>query len=197
MKRLLGFVRTAVVGGFLLLLPIVLLVLLLQEMLDIVAFLSDPLVTMFGVEEVVGVELALLLSIGALLLVCFSAGVLLKTQIGSRFITFVERSFLDRVPGYTLIKSLTGSFTAVGEAGHFAVAAVNLYGDGTRVLGFIVDEAEDGTFTIFVPNAPTPISGSVYFVPRERVQRLEVPLTPAVNSLMQWGIGSAELLPRP
>ena len=69
-------------------------------------------------------ELALLLSIGALLLFCLLTGAVLATNVGSRFMAFIERSFLDRVPGYRLIKSLTGSFTAVGEAGHFAVAAV-------------------------------------------------------------------------
>jgi len=78
----------------------------------------------------------------------------------------------------------------------FSAAAVDLHGDGCRVLGIIVDEVEDGDFTIFVPSAPTPTAGSVYFVPRERVQRLAVPAGTALNTLLQWGIGTAEMVPR-
>ena len=196
MRRFLAFIRATVVGGFLVVLPVVLAVLVLIEALEFVRLATDPLVGMLGIEEVVGIEAALLLSILAIVLICFLAGLVLASRIGSMLIGFLERSVLDRVPGYRLIKSLTTSFATVSDKAHFPVAIVNLYGDGTRVLGFIVDEVEGEDYAIFVPNAPTPIAGSVYFVARDRVERLPIAMGAAVNSLMQWGIGSAQLLPR-
>ena len=45
------------------------------------------------------------------------------------------------------------------------------------VPAFIIEEFEDGSFTVFVPSAPTPISGSVYILTPERVHPIDVPFT--------------------
>jgi uncharacterized membrane protein len=61
----------------------------------------------------------------------------------------------------------------------------------TRFGSWSVDWLER---TVLVPNAPTPTVGTICYLPRERVQRLAVPLGTAVNCIMQWGIGSEELI---
>ena len=61
------------------------------------------------------------------------------------------------------------------------------------MLAFIVEEHDNGDFTVFVPSAPTPTIGSVHCMRPEKVRKLDVPMSAAVNSLMQWGIGSKEL----
>jgi uncharacterized membrane protein len=194
MKGVLEFVRTTVVGGFLVVLPIVLLVLVLMETVDLVGAMTEPIAEALPVDEFGGVEVAMLLAFLIIILLCFVTGLIAGTQIGSSVSLFFERTFLDRVPGYKLIRGLTQSYARVTEQSQFAVAAVDLYGDGTRVLGFIVDEVEGGDFAIFVPGAPTPTSGNVYFVARNRVQRLGVPMAEVVSTHLQWGIGSAALL---
>ena len=62
------------------------------------------------------------------------------------------------------------------------------------VPAFIIEEFDDGRFTVFVPSAPTPISGSVYILTPERVHPLNVPFTDAIKSLSRWGSGSKELV---
>ena len=39
---------------------------------------------------------------------------------------------------------------------------------GALVPAFIIEVFQDGRFTVFVPAAPTPFSGSVYILPAER-----------------------------
>jgi uncharacterized membrane protein len=199
MKSAIEFVQTTALGGLLVVLPILILTLLLSEALDLVAAISEPIAAAFPVEEVGGVEIALLLGILIILLLCFLTGLIAATRIGSSISDIIERGFLDRVPGYKLIKGLTSSYAQVTSGSQFSVASVDLYGDGTRVLGFVVDEVEgeSGDFTIYVPNAPTLASGSVYFVARERVTLLAVPMGDLASTHMQWGIGSAELLRQP
>jgi uncharacterized membrane protein len=194
MKGVLEFVRTTVVGGVLVVLPIVLLVMVLMETVDLIGAITEPIAAALPGDEIGGVEVAVLLALLVILLLCFLTGLIAGTQIGSSVSLFFERTFLDRVPGYKLIKGLTQSYVRVTEQAQFAVAVVDLYGDGTRVLGFIVDEGAGGDFTIFVPGAPMPTSGNVYFVARDRVQRLGVPMAEVVNAHLQWGIGSAALL---
>jgi uncharacterized membrane protein len=62
------------------------------------------------------------------------------------------------------------------------------------VPAFIIEEFSDGRFTVFVPSAPTPLSGSVYILTPERVHPVDIPFTHAVKALSRWGAGSKELV---
>jgi uncharacterized membrane protein len=45
-----------------------------------------------------------------------------------------------------------------------------------------------------VPSVPTPLSGAVYILNRERVHPLNVSFTQAIKSVSRWGSGSKELV---
>src|SRR4029079_6268261 len=62
------------------------------------------------------------------------------------------------------------------------------------VPAFIIEELDDGRFTVFVPSVPTPFAGAVYVLAPERVHPLDVPLTKALQSVSRWGSGSKELV---
>ena len=62
------------------------------------------------------------------------------------------------------------------------------------VPAFIIEELDDGRFTVFVPSVPTPLAGAVYVLRRERVHVLDIPFTQAVRSISRWGSGSGELV---
>ena len=62
------------------------------------------------------------------------------------------------------------------------------------VPAFIIEELEDGRFTVFVPSVPTPFAGAVYILSRERVHPLDVPFTQAIKSVSRWGSGSKDLV---
>jgi uncharacterized membrane protein len=48
--------------------------------------------------------------------------------------------------------------------------------------------------TVFVPSAPTPTSGTVYFMTEAQVRRIDVPVAQVMRSLKQLGVGSTLLL---
>jgi len=62
------------------------------------------------------------------------------------------------------------------------------------VPAFIVEELDDGRFTVFVPSVPTPFAGAVYILSRERVHLVDIPFTQAIQSVSRWGAGSKELV---
>jgi F420-0:gamma-glutamyl ligase-like protein len=64
----------------------------------------------------------------------------------------------------------------------------------TEVPAFIIEELDDGRFTVFVRSVPTPLAGAVYVFPRERVHIVEVPFTQAIRSISRWGSGSKDLV---
>jgi uncharacterized membrane protein len=62
------------------------------------------------------------------------------------------------------------------------------------VPAFIIEELEDGRFTVFVPSVPTPLAGAVYVLVPERVHPLDIPFTQAIRAISHWGAGSKTLV---
>lgn len=62
------------------------------------------------------------------------------------------------------------------------------------MLSFILEKLENGLPVVFVPSAPTPAAGSVYYLTEDRVKRLDVPVSTAMKVIMRLGLGSKELL---
>ena len=62
------------------------------------------------------------------------------------------------------------------------------------VPAFIIEELEDGRYTIFVPSIPTPLAGAVYILNRKRVHPLNVPFTEALKAISRWGSGTKDLV---
>jgi uncharacterized membrane protein len=47
---------------------------------------------------------------------------------------------------------------------------------------------------VFVPGAPNPLSGSVYFMPQDRIKAVDIPASGAMKCLRRVGAGSNALL---
>ena len=62
------------------------------------------------------------------------------------------------------------------------------------VPAFIVEELDDGRFTVFVPSVPTPLAGAIYILTAERVHLVNVPFTHALRVITRWGSGARELV---
>jgi len=71
---------------------------------------------------------------------------------------------------------------------------VQLFGPGTAVFGFVVEEHENDRLTVFVPSAPAITVGSVHIVERDRVTLLEASAVEVTSCVSQWGIGSRRVL---
>jgi len=186
-----GFVKTTVAGGFFVILPIAVVALLLGQVLAALDGLMAPLAESLPVEKVGGVEVAFLLSLLAVAGLCFAAGLVLRTGLGAKSNAWFERVVLERVPGYTMVRNLTGRFTGAGES---SVALARLQAGDALALVFVVEHTDDGHVVVFQPLAPTPTVGMLHVVPQQDVRILEVSMATGVNCVMQWGVGTAEML---
>jgi len=66
--------------------------------------------------------------------------------------------------------------------------------DGVRQIALqIEEEGDDGIVTVFVPDAPNPRSGGVFFVPADLVTPIDVPLASAIKCLMNLGTGMPDV----
>src|SRR5262249_32918246 len=133
-----------------------------------------------------------ILSLLFVLLVCFLIGVAVRTPAGRALRERLEKSLFERIPGYAIFRSLTQQLAGNREEQVWKPALAEI--EEALVPAFIIEEFDDGRFTVFVPSAPTPVSGSIYILTPERVHLVDVPFTHAVKSLARWGSGSKELV---
>ena len=104
----------------------------------------------------------------------------------------MEMSFFGRLPGYALFRSLTQRLAGKSDENAWQPALAEI--EDALVPAFIVEELDDGRFTVFVPSVPTPFAGAVYILTKDRVHPVDVPFTQAIKSVSQWGSGSKELV---
>ena len=188
MKFAREFLANTLVGGLLIVLPIYLAVLVLLKGLRSVAGLVRPLTVLL--PEWLPAEG--LLSLGLVLVACFLIGLAVRTRAGRILRERIERSLFEKLPGYALFRSLTQRLAGQGRESTWKPALVEI--EEALVPAFIIEELEDGRFTVFVPSVPTPLAGAVYILGRERVHALDVPFTQAISSISRWGSGSKDLV---
>jgi len=188
MKPARSFVVSALISGLITVVPVYLAVLLLLKAMKSVLGLVSPFARLLPDWLPAANILALLL----LLIVCFLVGVAVRTAAGRAARKRLEESLFSRLPGFSLLRSLTQQLTGRGDEKVWKPALVEI--EDALVPGFIIEELEDGRLTVFVPSVPTPLAGAVYILDRERVHALDIPFTQAVSTISRWGAGSSELV---
>jgi uncharacterized membrane protein len=183
-----------VVRGAFFLVPILLLVVLAREAVKALEAATKPVTQLVGAESVFGIALAEIIAIALLAVLCFAAGLFAGTRVGASLGARIERLILRRIPGFTLIKSMGQGL--VGEHDASEVRAALAWIEESWVLAFIMERHGNGLNTVFVPSAPTPVAGSIYYLPDERIKLLDVPVQSAMACITRLGIGSRELLAR-
>lgn len=187
MKGLGELIKTTLIGGLLVVLPIYLSILLLAKTLAGVLALLAPVTAAIPASA----QFRQVVAIVIVLAVCLVVGFLVRTSLGMRVVDALERSVLEKIPGYTLLRGLTKRISGDQSEGAFQPALVEL--EDALAPAFIIEELEDGRYTVLVPSVPTPAAGALFIMPRHRVHPVDVPFTHAVRIISKWGVGAGAL----
>jgi uncharacterized membrane protein len=174
--------------GILVVAPIYLGVLLLLKILQSLGSLVRPFARLVP-DWLPGERLLALL---LLVVVCFVVGFLSRTRLGQAARNGLERAVFGKLPGYTLFRSLT--LRIAGQEDDMAWKPALAEIEDALVPAFIIEELEDGRYTVFVPSVPTPLAGAVYVLDRERVHPANVKFAQAIKTVSRWGAGCKELV---
>jgi uncharacterized membrane protein len=187
MKGLAELTKTTLIGGLLVVLPIYLSILLLLKTLGAIFALLSPVTAAIPA----GTQFRQLFAILIVLAVCLVAGLVVRTRSGRRAKRILERAVLRKIPGYSLVRGLTARVSGEEGEGAFQPALVEI--EDALSPGFIIEELEDGRYTVLVPSVPTPAAGALFILPKERVHPLDVPFTQAVTVISKWGAGAGAM----
>jgi len=191
MKPLRDFFFKAFVSGFLLALPVYLAVLLMFKGMKSLGALLRPLTFLhppgMSTDAAEGV-LAVLVS----LIICFILGALILTRPGRVIRERLERTFLVKIPGYTVVRGLTQQIAGQGRDDEWKPALADL--GASTVLALIIEEVDEDRYAIFIPSAPSPFSGPLHILPKTRVHPLNVSPSQVFQTVSRWGSGMKDLV---
>jgi len=188
MKYARELIVSTLVGGMFVVVPVYLAVLLLLKGMKSVATLVRPFAALLP-DWIPAEGFFSLLLVFAL---CFAVGALVRTRSGRAVRERLEVTFFERLPGYGVLRSLTQRLAGDRDQDAWKPALIEI--EDALVPGFVIEELEDGRFTVFVPSVPTPFAGAVYVLVAERVHLVDVPFTQAISSISRWGSGSKDLV---
>jgi uncharacterized membrane protein len=186
LKRFHEFIGHTFLAGFLALLPVYLAILLVLRAMKSLKGLFQPFTHLLPGWFPAAVSFMLVL------ILCFLVGIALRTPLGQAARAAIEKSLLQRIPGYTLFRSMTRQLAGENRESVWKPALAEI--EDALVPAFIIEELEDGRFTVFVPSVPTAVAGVVYILTAERVHPLDVPFPRVIKAVTQWGSGSKDLV---
>ena len=182
------FFASRLLGGVLIVAPIYFATLLLLKAASSLMGLVEPFSRVLP-EWMPGAHALSLLMV---LLICFVIGLCVSTPMGRSTWGRMESSLFQRIPGYALFRSLTQQMEGRTEEKAWKPALAEI--EEALVPAFIIEELEDGSFTVFVPSVPTPLAGSIYILAANRVHPLDIPFMQAFKAVSRWGVGSKDLV---
>ena len=92
------------------------------------------------------------MSLVLILGICVLVGVAVRTRVGQAARNRIERTFFERIPGYGLLRSLTQQIAGKSRENIWRPALFKT--DEGLLPAFIIEEFEDGRYTLFVPSIP-------------------------------------------
>ena len=188
MSKYINFVISTVLAGVVVVAPVYLGSLLLLKAVRSAAPLLKPFTELLP-KWLPGAEIASFLLV---LVLCFLIGLAIQTTAGRAIRKRAESSVFEKIPGYSMFRSLTQRLAGESEGEEWKPALAEI--EDALVPAFIIEELADGRYTVFVPSVPTPLAGSVYVLTSDRVHILNVPFGRAVKTVTSWGSGCKDLV---
>ena len=174
------------VGGFVFLIPLVLLIIILSKAVELMRLVAAPLTGLLPGEPL-GVGLVNLLAAILVVGICFSAGLAARSRLGRSTFRLVDSKLLMLFPGYAFARGLMGP--ADSDGGDVLKPVVARLDDAS-IVGFEVERTEGGFVVVYLPGAPNPWSGSIQYFCEERISPLDMSVADVVKLHRRLGRGS-------
>jgi len=189
------FLKTTIVGGLVVLLPLVLFYLVVSFLFYSVSGIVKPLLGLTDAYHAFRFPILVdLFAFLFLVVLCFLIGLLVSTPFGQRWINRAERKILFKLPYYGTLREAVHQLLGNSNMNLFKVVLVDLYNNDTLATGFLTDESDGDYVTVFIPTGPNPTNGFIYHVKLNQIRHVDVKTEEAMRSIIGVGTGSSKLL---
>lgn len=187
------FFATVILGGLIIILPVVIIINVCLWLLTWIATIAEPLVSLFWQDPnpLLNQAVSVLTLIGG----CFGVGIIVKTRWGQWFHSTSERWLFDRVPGYKMLKELFTQLGSDNKPSFSKPTLVKLANSEVYFTGFIMEAQANGLVTVFIPTSPSPTNGFVIQVTPEQLTPVSTSPETVMKTVLSCGVGSSALFP--
>lgn len=192
MKNIASFIKTTLIGGLFFVIPFVLIIIIFGKAIEILRKILSPITANIPVETIGGIHTARFIAFFILLLICFVAGLLAQTKKADEIKNWIEDNILSHIPGYSLLKGMSESAIGLDSEDLNDVVLVNI--EEVWQIGFLMDEIDDELNVIYIPGAPNPMSGDVFFIKNDRLKKLDLPELSALKIYKRLGLDAKKIL---
>ena len=192
MKNNFNFIKDMIIGGILFFIPVIILIVILQKALQIVSVLVGPIIKLLDVTNIFGIGAEIVISIVIILFVLYLAGRISKTMTAKKAVTKLEQNLLSKIPGYDILKKTGESFAGFESENSLPIVLARI--EDAWQLAFLIEEIEGENFAVYIPGIPSPLSGSLYFLEKNRIKKTNIPMKDAMKCMRGLGKGSNDLV---
>ena len=189
------FIKSRLLTGLYVLLPLMLLWLGLREIGGLLADMADPIADMFPstyFDDVKwpGVMAALLITIASIVI-----GIAAKLKVMALLGHKIETGILNKIPMYKMLKIISSSLVQADTSG--VAAAIIKDGAGGGDPCYVMEEHDSGLATVLLPWSPASFAGSIKVVPKSQLEYLNCSVDEYSRSISFMGVGIADCLATP
>ena len=182
-----NFLKTALLGGLFILLPLMLLWLGLKEIAGLLVEMATPIADSIPGQHFENLNAPGIVAILLIVAVSLLLGILAKSAIIANIGHKFETSILFRVPMYRMLKIISSALVDAERSD--VVPAVYFSDDGAGDPCYVMEEHASGLATVLLPWSPASFAGSIKLVPKAKLQYLNCTLDDFSRSISFMGVG--------
>lgn len=190
-----NFLKSSILTGLYVLLPLMLLWIGLREIGDLLAAMATPIADMFPSSYFDDLKwpgiVAMILIVGASFVIGLAAKLNFVAHLAQKF----ETAILFRIPMYKMLKIISSSLVR-SETSDVKPAIVK-GADGGGDPCYVMENHDSGLATVLLPWSPASFAGSIKVVPKSQLEYLHCSIDEYSRSLSFMGIGVEECLSQP
>lgn len=188
------FIKTTVLGGFFVILPIILFAFFVVWIGEFLISVLLPLSRIYHDLFMIDIRICHFLSFLSFVWVCFCLGIIVRTRLGNYVYSLFER-LLKKFPGYALINDILEQF--VKERKSFSKAVLfDRFSNGVLETGFVTDEYilnDVLHYVVFVPTGPNPTTGFIIHIDKNKILKETNKIDKSMKSIISCGAGTSKI----
>jgi uncharacterized membrane protein len=188
----LKFLKSRLLTGLYVLLPVLLLGLGLNEIAELLVAMVDPIAELFPSDYFADVHWPGIVAVLLIVITSLLLGILAYIPAVSNLASKFETAVLFKVPMYQMLKIISSALIDT-DASSVSPAILKSDGGGGDPC-YVMEEHDSGMATVLLPWSPASFAGSIKVVPQSSLQYLGCSVDEYSRSISFMGIGVEECL---
>ncbi len=184
MKSIFLKLRNHIITGFIFVMPVLVILAVIGKFWNDLLKMGAKVSKFIDLQTVIGPSADAVVAFVLFLLICIIAGFLIRISFLKDFSNKIDGKLGEIIPGYSQIKSQSQKQLGIEKKEDPVYTACLVKVQDLWQPGYIIEENQDGTNTVFVPQAPTYSNGQVYVVQKEQLKRLQLD-SKALNEVLK------------